>query len=301
MDYKKIISNKYTRLRILNCLGFVPDKAMLKLEYRLRIGKKLDLTEPKYFTEKLQWLKLYDRKDEYTKMVDKYEMKHFVEKNIGSQYVVPTLGCWNSFDEIDFSQLPNRFVLKCTHDSGSVMICDDKKIFDYGVAKKHFDFHIKNDEYLLGREWPYKNVPRRIIAEPKLDETSDGNGFVIHDYKFFCFDGVPKVMYISNDRGVNPRTDFFDMEFNHLPIHMKDPNSDILPEKPIMFEKMKKLAMILSKGIPHLRVDFYVIKDKIYVGELTFFHNSGFVSVQPEEWDLQMGEWIQLPSRSRLS
>lgn len=300
MDYKKIISNKYTRLKLLNYLGFIPDKTMLKLEYRLRIGKKLNLAEPKYFTEKLQWLKLYNRKNEYTQMVDKYEVKKIIEKKIGSKYVVPTLGCWTNFDEIDFSKLPEKFVLKCTHDSGSVMICDDKKTFDYEAAKKHFDFHIKNDEYLLGREWPYKNVTRRIIAEPKLDESNGENGFTIHDYKFFCFDGVPKVMYISNDRGEDPRTDFFDMEFNHLPIHMKDPNSDIPPHKPAMFEKMKEISTLLSKGIPHLRVDFYAIEDELYVGELTFFHNSGFVSVQPDEWDLQMGEWIKLPPKKIL-
>lgn len=295
-DYKKIITNKNTRLRILNFLKFIPDKLLLKVEYKLRIGKKLNLESPKYFTEKLQWLKLYDRKDIYTQMVDKYHAKQFLAEKIGEQYVVPTLGCWSHYDEIDFSLLPDKFVLKCTHDSGSVILCDDKTTFNHAEAKKKLEFHLKNDEYILGREWPYKNVPRRIIAEVKLDE-GDGKGFTIKDYKFFCFNGEPRVMYISNDRGDDPRTDFFDMNFQHLPIHMKDPNADILPDKPAQFEKMKEIAAILSDGIPHLRVDFYAVGEKIYVGEMTFFHNSGFTSVQPEEWDLRMGEWITLPAK----
>ncbi len=295
MDYKKIIKNKNIRLKILNILFFIPDEIILKLEYRLKFGEKLNLKNPTTFNEKLQWLKLYDRRDIYTLMVDKLEVKKLISSKIGEEYTVPTLGFWDSFEEINFDKLPNQFVLKCNHDSGSIMLCKNKKYFNYKKAKNHFDFHLKNDEYLLGRKWPYKNVPRKIIAEPFLHEDNDKELFV-KDYKFFCFGGVPKIMYISNDKGEDPRTDFFDMEFKHLPIKMKDPNSDIYPKCPFGFEKMKKIASILSKDIPHLRVDFYVVNQRIYVGELTFFHNSGFNEIKPKEWDLLMGSWIKLPN-----
>lgn len=294
MNYKKIIPNKKLRLIILNSLRFIPDKIMIKIQYRIKVGKFLNLENPRYFTEKLQWLKLYNRKVEYTKMVDKYEAKKFIESKIGKKYIVPTIGCWKSFDDIDFEKLPNEFVLKCTHDSGSVIFCDNKQSFDYNAAKKIMEFHLKNDEYILGREWPYKNVDRRIIAEPRLSEKTTNTEIGLKDYKFFCFNGEPKIMYISNDKGKDPRTDFFDMDFNHLPIKMKDPNADVCPSKPKMFEEMKNISRILSNGIPHLRVDFYVINEKIYVGELTFFHNSGYTPVLPIEWDLKMGEWITL-------
>lgn len=299
MDYKKIFRNKKVRLYILNMLSIVPDKIMIEIEYFIRTGKRLSLETPQTFTEKLQWLKLYDRKRIYTFMVDKVSMKRFVAKKIGKQYVVPLLGAWDSFDDIDFDTLPDQFVLKCSHDSGSVILCEDKSKFDYNSAKEKLEFHLKISEYLLGREWPYKNVKRRIIAERFLKNNSEEKGFSIKDYKFFCFDGVPKVMYISNDRGDDPRTDFFDMEFKHLPIRMKDPNADQPPVKPERFEEMKRIAAILSKGIPHLRVDFYEVGAKLYVGELTFYHNSGYTPIEPKEWDLMLGKWIKLPQKSR--
>lgn len=278
-------------------LSVIPDKIMIELEYYIRTGKRLSLSSPKTFTEKLQWLKLYDRKEIYTFMVDKVSMKRFVAQRIGKQYAVPLLGVWDTFDEIDFDGLPNQFVLKCSHDSGSVILCEDKSTFDYKAAKEKLEFHLKISEYLLGREWPYKNVRRRIIAEKFLKNNSSEKGFSIKDYKFFCFDGVPRVMYISNDRGDDPRTDFFDMEFKHLPIRMKDPNADEPPIKPERFEEMKRIAAMLSKGIPHLRVDFYEVGSRLYVGELTFFHNSGYTPIEPKEWDLRLGNWIKLPKK----
>lgn len=295
MDYKQIIKNKEMRLKIMNMLSFIPDKMMLQIEYRIRLGKKLDLNSPKTYTEKLQWLKLYNRKDLYTTMVDKYAAKKYVSTIVGEEYTVPTLGVWDSFEDIDFSALPSQFVLKCTHDSGSIIICDDKNKLDMQSLKRHFRFHLKNDQYILGREWPYKNVPRRIICEPLLTDLNAEFGTTIKDYKFFCFGGIPKVMYISNDRGDDPRTDFFDMDFEHLPIRMKDPNADTPPNKPECFETMRLISEKLSAGIPHLRVDFYVVNNQPYVGELTFFHNSGFTPIQPEEWNRTMGDWIELP------
>lgn len=295
-DYKKVITNKKARLTILNILRFIPDKPMLKIEYFIRTGEKLNLKNPVLFTEKLQWLKLYNRKDIYSDMVDKILAKKYIAEKVGEEYVVPLLGEWDSFDQIDFSKLPDKFILKCNHDSGSVILCENKDSFDFISAKKELSFHLKIDEYLLGREWPYKNVKRKIIAEEFLKGSEGSSGFAIKDYKFFCFNGKPKVMYISNDRGDDSRTDFFDMDFNHLPLKMKDPNADICPEKPEKFDDMKRISEILSEGIPHLRVDFYYVKGKIYVGELTFFHNSGFTKVHPEEWNKIMGGWIDLSS-----
>ena len=295
MEYKNLISNKKIRLKMLNLLSFIPDRIMIKVEYWIKLGEKLNLQNPKTFTEKLQWLKLYNRKSIYTTMVDKYEVKKLISSIIGQDYIVPTLGVWNRFEDINFSGLPSKFVLKCTHDSGSIIVCEDKSKLDMKLLSEHFSFHLNNDEYILGREWPYKNVRRRIICEPLLTDGSIGLGSTIKDYKFFCFNGVPKVMYISNDRGDDPRTDFFDMDFNHLPIKMKDPNAETLPIKPECFETMKLISQKLSKGIPHLRVDFYVVNNKPYVGELTFFHNSGYTAIQPKEWNYKMGEWIELP------
>ena len=293
MDYKQIIKSKNIRKKVLNCLWFVPDKMMVSILYRIKFGRKLNLQSPRYYSEKLQWIKLYDRKAIYTKMVDKYQMKSFLAEIIGEEYAVPTLGIWDSFDDIDFDLLPNQFVLKCTHDSGSVTICHNKKEMDYKKTKAKFDSALKNNAYLLGREWPYKNADRKIIAEPFLEDLASDEDALI-DYKFFCFNGEPKIMYISNDTGAEPHTDFFDMEFNHLPIRMKDPNSKKEVKKPQCFNEMIEISKALSKGIRHLRVDFYYVNNKLYVGEMTFFHGSGFVPISPSEWDLKMGEWISI-------
>ncbi len=274
---------------------WMPDKMYLKIIYLGALWKWPNLKDPQTYTEKLQWLKLYDHRPEYSRMVDKCDAKRYVAEKIGEEYIIPTLGVWDSFDEIDFDSLPNQFVLKCTHDSGGVVICDDKETFDREKAKKKIDKHLKSNYYLRGREWPYKNIKPRIIAEQFI---KDSNFEDLRDYKFFCFDGKVKALFIATDRhvvGEETKFDYFDEEFNHLPFSDGDPNADVPPEKPICFEEMKRLAEELSVGIPHVRVDFYEVDEKIYFGEMTFFCASGLMSFNPKEWDYTFGSWITLP------
>ena len=273
----------------------LPDKIYLQIYYRRIFGRKLNLKEPKTFNEKIQWLKLYDRNPTYSKMVDKYEAKNYVENKIGKEYIIPTLGVWEEFDKINFSELPNQFVFKTTHDSGGVVIVKDKDKMNLVKTKKIIEDSLNNNYYLQGREWPYKNVKHRIIAEKYM---VDESGYELKDYKFFCFNGIAKVMFIASDRqNTNEETkfDFFDMEFNHLPFTNGHPNSNKIIIKPKSFEKMKKLAEILSEGIPQVRIDFYDINGNIYFGEMTFSHWSGFVPFIPDEWDYRLGSMINLP------
>lgn len=275
----------------------LPDKIYLQIYYRGIFGRKLNLKDPKTFNEKIQWLKLYDRNPTYSKMVDKYEAKNYVENKIGKEYIIPTLGVWEEFDKINFSELPNQFVLKTTHDSGGVVIVKDKDKMNLVKTKKIIEDSLNNNYYLQGREWPYKNVKHRIIAEKYM---VDESGYELKDYKFFCFNGIAKVMFIASDRqNTNEETkfDFFDMEFNHLPFTNGHPNSNKIIIKPKSFEKMKKLAEILSEGIPQVRIDFYDINGNIYFGEMTFSHWSGFVPFIPDEWDYRLGSMINLPEK----
>lgn len=272
-----------------------PDKIYLNNKFKQVFGRDIDWKNPTTFNEKLQWLKIYDRNPLYTQLVDKYEVRKYIAEKIGEEYLIPCLGVWNKFDDIDFDKLPNQFVLKCTHDSHSVIICEDKSTFDFEMARKSLAEHLKRNFYYNAREWPYKNVKPRIIAEQYMTENNVTKREPLTDYKFFCFEGEPRFMYISKDIGVNPTTDFFDMEFNNLPFKMKDPNSATKPMKPEQFDTMKKLARILSKGLPHVRVDFYCINGHLYVGELTFYHSSGFSPVNPVEWDEKIGNYIKLP------
>ena len=268
-----------------------PAELYIKIFYYLQLKKWPDLKTPHTFSEKLNWLKLHDRNPLYTKLTDKYAVKDYVSKKIGVDKVVPLLGVWNSFDEIDFDHLPERFVLKCTHDSGGFMICKDKSTFSKVKARSFFNRELRKNYYWNKREWPYKDIQPRIIAEKYLE---DGNGDALTDYKFFCFNGEPKMMYISKDVSADPRTDFFDMDWNYLPFKFKDPHAEVRPSMPDKFEEMKEIARTLSKGIPHVRVDMYLINNHIFFGEMTFFHLSGFFSVTPDEWDDIIGGWLDL-------
>lgn len=286
------IGKSFARRGLLSILS---DRAYLSVMYRANFGKKLNWEDPRTYNEKIQWLKRYDRKLIYTTMVDKYEAKQFAAERIGDQYIVPCLGGpWYSFDEIDFDALPDQFVLKTTHDCGGVWICKDKSKLDRKRAKEFLRQHLKRNYYWSGREWPYKNVKPRIFAEAYLSELEDD----LRDYKFFCFDGVPKLMFVASERQSETQEtkfDFYDMDFNHLPIINGHPNSTNPIRCPECFERMKELASVLSAGIPHLRVDFYECGGQLYLGEMTFSHWSGFVPFQPEEWDEKIGSWISLP------
>ena len=300
-NFRKWMLDWFYRLNRYNLLKWLPDKTYLKVFYRLKFDKKLDLKNPKTFNEKLQWLKLNDRNNDYTNMVDKYSVKEYVANLIGGEYIVPTLGVWNNFDEIDFDLLPEQFVLKCTHDSGGLVICRDKSQFDKQLAKIKIEKSLKVNYYWQSREWPYKYVKPQIIAEQYIQDSADNSEEGLTDYKFFCFDGEPKAMFIATDRAkrdTETKFDFFDMEFNHLPFTNGHPNSDKPINKPEQFELMIELAKKLSDGLPHVRVDFYESEGNIYFGELTFFHWGGFVKFDPPEWDDIFGSWLNLPSHT---
>ena len=256
------------------------------------MDRKLDLKNPKRFSEKVQWLKLYDRRDEYTQMVDKYEAKNYIAEKLGEEYIIPTLGIWNSFDEIDFDKLPNKFVLKSTHDSGGVVICKDKNTFDIEHAKNILNRSLKRNYYYVGREWPYKNVKPRIIAEEFVEDMDE-----LVEYKIFCFNGKAKVVLVCKGKAhSNERTnDYCDLELNRLPFTVLFPNSKGELNKPEELTKMIELSEKISKDIPLLRNDFYLSNGKIYFGELTFYHNSGTQKFSPEEWDYKLGEMLELP------
>lgn len=278
----------------------VPDERYLRWMFWARMGTRLDLEDPQTFNEKLQWLKLYNRKPEYTVMVDKYKVRDYVAQIIGVEYLIPLLGVWDDPEEIDFDALPRQFVLKCNHNSGLGMcICKDKDALDIPKVKRELKKGLRQDYYLTGREWPYKNVPRKIICEKYM---SDGNTEGLTDYKFYCFGGEVTVVMLATNRFAEgkARFDYFDREFHHLPFTWGMPNSETLPEKPEQFAQMVEIAQALAKGVPHLRVDLYLSQGRIYFGELTFFDGSGFDEIAPVEWDYRLGEWLKLEKKDNV-
>ena len=260
------------------------------------MGYPLDLKHPKTFAEKLQWLKLYDRKPVYHQMVDKVESKSLIDGVVGVGHTIPTFGVYDSFEQIDWEALPNQFILKATHDSGSYYIVKDKKTMDKQRCKKKLYIHWNKDYYKGSREWQYKGLKSRIIAEPLL---SDSSTPYLRDFKFYCFNGEPKVFYITSDKGgdLPTREDFFDINGVHMDLEDSHytPNPIQPPALPIHLEKMVEMARLLSQNTYHLRVDFYEIAGKIYVGELTFHENAGFCSFKPDHWNRTLGDWIKLP------
>lgn len=286
----KIISHPYLR----KYENILPDSIYLRCLYHTLTGEKLNLRSPENYNAKLQWLKLHDRHSEYTEMVDKYAAKKFAAERIGEEHIIKTYGVWERFEDINFDSLPDSFVLKCTHDSAGLVICRNKAEFDYDAARKKITKCLRRNFYYSGREWPYKNVKPRVLAEEYME---DHTLHELRDYKFMTFNGVPKIMHlVSNRQNSAEETygDFFDMDYNHLDLTMGHSNAPKCPEKPQNFEKMKEYAEILAQGTIHLRVDFYEVDGKLYFGELTFFQDSGFADIRPPEWNPKLGDWIQL-------
>lgn len=268
------------------------DETYLKWQFALSMNKNLNLEQPKTFNEKLQWLKLYDRKPLYTKLVDKYLVRDFISEKIGEDYLIPIYGVYDNYQAIDFGQLPEQFVLKMNHTSGGVYVIEDKATINHAQMQKEVTDWLATNYYWQHREWPYKNVqPKIIIEQLMVDQTSDD----LKDYKFFCFDGEAKLMYIASERSSETKFDFYDMAFNHLDLKQTSANSEMKHQKPENFEQMIELAETLSKDIPHVRVDLYEINGQIYFGEMTFYHMAGNDPFEPESMDETIGEWIQLP------
>lgn len=293
---KNSLRYRFLKYLLYSFSRVLSDKKFLQLKFRLFMGYPLDLEHPKTFNEKLQWLKLYDRKPEYARMVDKVDAKAYVANIIGEDHIIPTLGVYDNPEDIDFDSLPDQFVLKTTHDSGGVYICRDRDKLNRSEIIKKLRKRLKRNVFWYNREWPYKNIKPRIIAEQYME---DSKTHQLRDYKFFCFDGVMKALFIASERqekGEETKFDFFDADFRHLDIRNGHPNADEPPAKPETFEDMKKMAELLSENIPHLRVDFYEVNGKVYFGELTFSHWSGMVPFEPKKWDEIFGEWIKLPN-----
>jgi len=296
---KKVI--KHPRYILARVLAWYPinrlfsDERYLKLMYCFRTGKVLNWENPVRFNEKIQRLKLLNNSEHCSTLVDKVGVKEYVTEKLGEGFVIPTIGVYDSFDQIQLADLPNSFVIKTTHDSGTIVVVKNKYDFNSTKARKIISKSLSRNYYWAGREYPYKNVKPRVIVEQYMADKSGG----LNDYKFFCFNGEPKYLFYASDRsnplGMPPKFDFYDMDLKHLPIVCNGHENaskplDYFPE----FDQMKHLAAVLSAGFPHVRVDFYLIDKRVYVGELTFHHDGGFVSFIPDEWDYIFGKSIVL-------
>lgn len=302
MDFRTIEYFLERPGRIIGMLGskgwldWMPDRMYLSLLFMANLGYWPDFDEPKTFNEKLNWLKLYDRKPEYTCMVDKYAVREYIAEKVGEEYLIPLVGGpWESFEEIDFDTLPAQFVLKTTHDSGGVVICRDKQSFDIEAARRKLSKRLRRQYFWGQREWPYKNVRPRIVAEKYMQ---DGDRANLPVYKILCFGGVPKIFQtIQNDKTPRESIDYFDTDWELLQLRQNFPNSEHPVTKPETLEKMLHLAAKLSQGHPFLRTDFYNINGKVYFSEITFYSDSGFGKFEPKDWDAKLGSWIELPEK----
>lgn len=296
MDYKKIIKGRNMRLKILALLNWIPDKVMIKFQYKLKTGRKLNLKKPIRYTEKLQWYKLYYKDQLMAKCSDKYTVREYIKDRKLGDILIELYGIYNSANDIDFNKLPNQFVLKRTNGGGGndVIICKDKSKFDIESALKRMSTWTEVSSNGGGREWVYYKIKPRIIVE-KLIHTDDDN---LVDYKFFCFYGKPYCLYVINGRklGEEIKLGIFDMEFNQSQYFRDDENiMTSAPVKPVNFEKMVKISENLSEVFPHVRVDLYNVNGTIIFGELTFFDGSGYQSYKPDEYDFVLGDKFKLP------
>lgn len=285
----KFLRKIYQYLIDIGLFSWIPDKVYLEHIYKKKFHKKFDLNNPKTFNEKLQYLKLYDRNPKYSEMADKAEVKKYVSQILGDEYIIPTIDVWEDFNNIDFDELPDKFVLKCTHDSGGVYICKDKSKINNRKLKLRFKLLLKRNFYYRYREYVYKDLKHRIIAEKYMGDN-------LNDYKIFCFNGEPKIILVcSNRNGSYKNTNFYDIDWNLMPFtrqnHKNSPNEI---EKPKKLDEMLNIAKRLSKGIPFVRIDLYNINEKIYFGEMTFIPSGGFEGFEPKEWDEKLGNMINL-------
>ena len=295
----RFITDKDTRFNYLCILGAynkMSDEKFLKMKYKRKLGIEPDLDNPLTYNEKCQWLKLHDRNPIYTDIVDKYKVKQFVADKIGEEYVVPLLGVYNNFDDINFDELPDQFVLKCTHDSGGFAICRSKKEFDIAAAKKRLESRLKRNFYIFSREWPYKNVKPRIIAENYIDSLGNKDSV---EYKLTCFNGKVKMTTvcggIAHSTFDNRTNDFYDRDGNIMPFYVFYKNSETPLPLPNNIEQIITLSEILAKDIPQVRVDWYMHNGHLYFGEMTFYTWGGYCVFTPKEWDRKLGDWIELP------
>lgn len=274
-------------------LKLLPDKIYLQLMYFKHFKKFINFNNPKSFNEKIQWLKLNYRNVKFTDMADKYKVKQYISKMIGDEYVIPTLGVWDTPEKIEFNKLPEKFVLKCNNDSGGIVICKDKKNLNIEETKKFLRTRLNNNGFWYGREWPYKNIKPCIIAEKYME--NDGQNELV-DYKFFCFNGEPKMVLVCSERfsSKNMCKTYFDENWNLLNIVEDNHRIDKEQRIPQNFEKMKMISKKLSRGMPFVRIDFYEIMDKLYFGEITFFPASGLEKFKPKEWNYILGDMINI-------
>ncbi len=292
--YALILIPRILRECVFLCTKLIKsDELYLKIVYFLTFGKWLDFKNLQTFNEKIQWLKIHNNTPLHTQMVDKYAVREIIKRKLGDNYLFPLLGVWNSFDEIDFDALPDQFVLKSTHDSGSIVFCRDKTTFDYKKARKKIEKALKRNYYWLGREQPYKNVQPRIIAEPLMHDES---GTDLKDYKLFCFDGEVKMIQVDFDRFANHHRNLYTPDWNLIDafiLYPNNPNRNI--EKPAILPEMLKYASELSKGFPFVRIDFYIINNQLYFGEFTFHHGGGLERIRPKGFNHTLGDYINIP------
>ena len=289
------LSLKRKILRKICALGGkgIPDKLYLKMLYQVRMGEKLNLKNPRSFDEKMQWLKLYDRRPEYTMMADKYEVRKYVQDKLGERYLIPLLGVWDRVEDVDFSMLPEQYVLKCTHDSGSVLICKARNAFDIEEAKQKLEKTLKANYFYPSREWPYKNIRPRIIAEKYMMDESQEE---LKDYTIYTFSGEPYLVQVDFGRFVEHKRNLYTMDWQYIDEEIeypKDPSVRI--ERPECLEEMLECSRKLAKGTASLRTDFYSINDRIYFGEITFYQEAGFAHFSSEEYARKLGDMIVLP------
>lgn len=290
--FKAITKRAYLTLYHTGIFNFIPDERFLKFEYRMATGKKLRLDPPTTYNEKLQWIKLYDRNPMYPLLVDKYRVRDFVEERVGKEYLIPLLGRWDTVSQVDFEKLPNSFVLKCNHDSGGIFICPDKASADWEKGKQILERHLKQNHYYLSREWAYKDVWPCIVAEKYMRDAKDND---LRDYKFFCFNGIPKLIQVDFNRFTDHKRNFYTLDWKFMDVSIKCPNDrNAQLEKPENLPEMIEVATKLSAGFAQVRVDLYSVDGKTYFGEMTLYHGGGYEKFTPEEFGVTMGSWIDL-------